>query len=107
MDSMPMHATDATKAYNVPMRCDPISTFPSERAHVWYTLPDTAMPGNKMFPGNTSTNGSALLSERPRQLLVESVHEALGVKPWLVRTDEHGEILGHTAGLHGVDDHML
>lgn len=33
------------------------------------------------------------------EILVQSVHEAFGVKPGLIRTNEHGEILGHLARL--------
>mgnify|MGYP000727256377 CR=1 FL=1 len=41
------------------------------------------------------------------EILVQSVHEAFGVKPGLIRTNEHGEILGHLTAFNGRHDDLL
>ena len=48
-----------------------------------------------------------LLGERLGEFLVERVHESLRVKPRLVGADQHGEVLGHATGFHGLDDHVF
>ena len=42
-----------------------------------------------------------LFSQCLGQILIERVHEALGVEPWLIWADKHGEILGHLAAFDG------
>mgnify|MGYP007132323313 CR=1 FL=1 len=48
-----------------------------------------------------------LLGQSLGQVLVQRVHEAVGVEPRFVRADEHGQILGHLTAFNGVDDDLL
>ena len=48
-----------------------------------------------------------LLCQSLCQILVEGVHETLGIEPRLVRSDEHGQILGHLSAFDGGDDDFL
>ena len=43
----------------------------------------------------------------PWKVLVQRVHEALGVEPRLIRSHQHGQILGHLTAFDGVDDDLL
>ena len=48
-----------------------------------------------------------LLGQSLGQVLVQRIHEAVGVEPRFVRADEHGQILGHLTAFNGVDDDLL
>ena len=54
-----------------------------------------------------STAQDRLLCQSLCQILVEGVLETLGIEPRLVRSDEHGQILGHLSAFDGGDDDLL
>ena len=50
---------------------------------------------------------AVVLRESLTQILINSAKELFRCQPRLLRPDQEGEILGHSAGLNSLDDHVL